>query len=138
MRYSYLLAAVIVASVANDATAKCMPLRLSISGDVAGDVQGLSVRASVAPSDRAQSVSVELTSSEFELVLIFDTYSGRGLLGGDRCAAQPKEVRVAVLNKDAMLETRVLRWKDFSEESLGRYVVRSRVNLVVPPTKRPN
>ncbi len=70
---------------------------------------------------------------------MFDTYSGRGLLGGDRCGARPKEVRVAVLNKeDTVLETRVLRWNDFSEESMGRYMVRPRVNLIVPPTKRPN
>ena len=138
MRYSRLLAAIFVVSAASDAAAKCMPLRLGISGDVAGDVQGLSVRASVIPSDRAQTVSVELTSNEFELAPIFDTYSGRGLLGNDRCGARPKEVRVALLNKDTVLQIRVLPWKAFSEESVGRYVVRPRVSLLVPPTKGPN
>ncbi len=139
MRYAPFFAAFWVALSPNSAFAKCMSLRLDIGGAVAGNPQGLVVRATtVNRLDLEQTVSAELSGGEFELKLLFYPYSGRSFFGADKCSATPKEVRVVVLKAEKVLETRVLSWKDFSQESEGHYVARPRITFFVPPTTRPN
>ena len=139
MKYAILFGAFCVALSPGSAFAKCMSLRLDIAGSVAGNPQGLVVRAStVNRLNEEQAVSAELSGGEFSLKLLFYPYSGRSFLGADKCSATPKEVRVVVMKAEKVLETRVLSWKEFSEESEGHYIARPRVTFLVSPTMRPN
>jgi len=139
MKYASLFVAFCLALSPDSAFAKCMSLRLDIGGSVAGNLQGLVVRAStVNRLDQEQTVSAELSGGEFELKLLFYPYGGRSFFGADKCSATPKEVRVVVMEAEKVLEARVLRWKDFSEESDGHYIARPRVTFLVSPTTRPN
>lgn len=85
--------------LANDASAKCINVRQEVSGVVADSsgqpIEGAIVRASWDERGTTKVKSEQSgTNGRFTVYVIFDTYSGSGLLGEDKCDGKLEELSV--------------------------------------------